>query len=217
MAREHRREKAPARRGGSGAAAAAAPAASEPSGGSGSVAGEAVNENDEELPRTFVHSYCAMDYGRMVDVASLRLHRLRRRLKDAVQNRRGPQVCAARLPCKAAARAAETRALHPARSLRSGQRSVHASPARLNEHATPVILLSARAVQATRCCRPLSCEQRCRQACWRVVVLGRKQSSAAACSARLMARAGARAPGTPCRSTSARPAARATTRYRRCR
>jgi hypothetical protein len=118
-----------------------APAASEPSGGSGSVAGEAVNENDEELPRTFVHSYCAMDYGRMVDVASLRLHRLRRRLKDAVQNRRGPQVCAAPPPCKAAARAAATRALRPGQSLRSGQRRDHASPPRLHRKLSTRILL----------------------------------------------------------------------------
>jgi len=127
--------------GGGGAAAPPPPAASEPSGGSGSVAGEAVNENDEELPRTFVHSYCAMDYGRMVDVASLRLHRLRRRLKDAVQNRRGPQVCAAPPPCKAAARAAATRALRPGQSLRSGQRRDHASPPRLHRKLSTRILL----------------------------------------------------------------------------
>lgn len=81
MAREHRKEKEPkerAKRGGPPAAAAPAP--------SDGVAGEELDEN-EDVAKAFVHSYCALDYARMVDVVSLRLHRMRRRLKDAVQKR----------------------------------------------------------------------------------------------------------------------------------
>lgn len=86
MAREHRKEKEPkgerAKRAGAPATAAAAPAASD------GVAGEELDEN-EDIQKAFVHSYCALDYARMVDMVSLRLHRMRRRLKDAVQKRCG--------------------------------------------------------------------------------------------------------------------------------
>ncbi|KAK9822848.1 hypothetical protein WJX81_003226 [Elliptochloris bilobata] len=85
VAREHRREKdarEQPKRGGTPASTAGP----EPSGGSGSVAGEALDES-EDMPRSFVHSYCALDYARVIDVASLRLHRLRRCLKDAVRKR----------------------------------------------------------------------------------------------------------------------------------
>ena len=54
-------------------------------------AGEALDEN-EDMPKAFVHSYCALDYARAVDVASLRAHRLRRRLKEAVQKKCDPAM-----------------------------------------------------------------------------------------------------------------------------
>ena len=92
MAREHRREKDAREQARRDAAPGAAgkPGAPEPSGGSGSVGGaEALDEN-EDMPKSFVHSYCSLDYARAVDVASLRAHRLRRRLKEAVQKKCDP-------------------------------------------------------------------------------------------------------------------------------
>lgn len=92
MAREHRREKDVREQAKRDAAPGSAGRASapEPSGGSGSVGGaEALDEN-EDTPKSFVHSYCALDYARAVDVASLRAHRLRRRLKEAVQKKCDP-------------------------------------------------------------------------------------------------------------------------------
>ena len=94
MAREHRREKDAQEQAKRDAALGSAGKASapEPSGGSGSVGGaEALDEN-ADTPKSFVHSYCALDYARAVDVASLRAHRLRRRLKEAVQKKCDPAV-----------------------------------------------------------------------------------------------------------------------------
>jgi hypothetical protein len=53
------------------------------------VSGDVVVENEEGLPpKTLLHSYCCLDYGRMLDVTQLRLFRLRKALKDKIQDRR---------------------------------------------------------------------------------------------------------------------------------
>jgi hypothetical protein len=39
--------------------------------------------------RALLHSYCCVDYARLLDVTQLRLFRLRRALKDALQDRWG--------------------------------------------------------------------------------------------------------------------------------
>ena len=40
--------------------------------------------------RALLHSYCCVDYARLLDVTQLRLFRLRRALKDALQDRWAP-------------------------------------------------------------------------------------------------------------------------------
>ncbi len=52
------------------------------------VAGDIVVENEEDIPpKTLLHSYCCLDYGRFLDVTQLRLFRLRKALKDRVRDR----------------------------------------------------------------------------------------------------------------------------------
>lgn len=52
------------------------------------VSGDVVVENEEGLPpKTLLHSYCCLDYGRLLDVTQLRLFKLRKALKDKVQDR----------------------------------------------------------------------------------------------------------------------------------
>ena len=83
MVREHRKE---ARRQQKRQGEAADPAHGPLSGPEPAVAGDAVAEN-EDVGRADMHSYCCVDYTRTLDVAALRLFRLRRRLKEQVQDR----------------------------------------------------------------------------------------------------------------------------------
>ncbi len=44
-------------------------------------------EDAAGLPKAFLHSYCCLDYARLIEVAQLRLALLRRHLKEQVQDK----------------------------------------------------------------------------------------------------------------------------------
>ena len=88
VVREHRKE---ARRQQKRQGEAADPVHGPLSGPEPAVAGDAVAEN-EDVGRADMHSYCCVDYTRTLDVAALRLFRLRRRLKEQVQDRSASPV-----------------------------------------------------------------------------------------------------------------------------
>ena len=46
--------------------------------------------------QALLHSYCCLDFASILDVTQLRLHRLRKLMKDRVHNRRALSV----LPCR---------------------------------------------------------------------------------------------------------------------
>lgn len=46
-----------------------------------------VVEDGAGLPKAFLHSYCCLDYARLIEVAQLRLALLRKRLKEQVQDK----------------------------------------------------------------------------------------------------------------------------------
>ena len=49
---------------------------------------------DAECMQALLHSYCCLDFASILDVTQLRLYKLRKLMKERVQNR-----CALSLPC----------------------------------------------------------------------------------------------------------------------
>lgn len=74
VTREHRKETKRRRRAG--------PAEEAPDVSLGDVV-----EDGAGLPKAFLHSYCCLDYARLIEVAQLRLALLRKRLKEQVQDK----------------------------------------------------------------------------------------------------------------------------------
>jgi hypothetical protein len=65
----------------------------EPGGRLEAISGVAAAGDAEAAPqRSHVHSYCCLDYPRLMDVVQLRLHRLRARVREAVSDKRPVQV-----------------------------------------------------------------------------------------------------------------------------
>ncbi|KAK9902066.1 hypothetical protein WJX75_003064 [Coccomyxa subellipsoidea] len=86
VAREHRKEalKRKPRGANSGKSSGDAPADGDAVSG---LAGDVVVENEDELPpKALLHSYCTLDYGRLLDVTNLRLFKMRKALKEKLKD-----------------------------------------------------------------------------------------------------------------------------------
>ncbi|CAL8465978.1 g5514 [Coccomyxa elongata] len=87
VAREHRKEAHKRKQKGASSGRSSGDGWADGEGTASGLAGDVVVENEDELPpKALLHSYCTLDYGRLLDVTQLRLFKMRKALKDKLKD-----------------------------------------------------------------------------------------------------------------------------------